>query len=47
MSLCIIRDTREQLGYTFACITPPPLVEVSTLASGDYSVKGLEDQIAI
>ena len=47
MSLCIIRDTREQLGYTFACITPPPLVEVATLASGDYSVKGLTDKVAV
>ena len=47
MSLCIIRDTREQRGWDFACIAPPPLVEVATLASGDYSVKGLEDQVAI
>ena len=47
MSLCIIRDTREQRGWDFACITPPPLVEVATLASGDYSVKGLTDQVAI
>lgn len=47
MSLCIIQDTREQAPYTFACITPPPLVEVATLTSGDYSIKGLEDHIAI
>ena len=47
MPLCIIQDTREQAPYTFACITPPPLVEVATLASGDYSIKGLEDKVAI
>lgn len=47
MSLCIIQDTREQTPYTFACITPPLLVKVANLASGDYSIKGLEDQIAI
>ena len=47
MPLCIIQDTREQAPYTFACITPPPLVEVATLASGDYSVKGLESQVSI
>jgi ERCC4-type nuclease len=35
------------LGYTFACISPPPLVEVATLSAGDYSLKGLEDQVSI
>jgi ERCC4-type nuclease len=45
--LCIIQDTREQAPYTFACITPPPLVEVATLASGDYSLRGFENQVAI
>jgi len=43
----ILRDTREQTGYDFACITPPPVVEVATLATGDYSLKGLESQITI
>jgi DNA excision repair protein ERCC-4 len=47
MPLCIIQDTREQTPYTFACISPPPLVEVATLASGDYSLKGLEDRVAV
>lgn len=47
MPLCIIRDTREQRGWDFACITPPPLIEIATLTSGDYSIKGLEDQISI
>ena len=47
MSLCVVVDTREQAPYTFACITPRPQVEIATLASGDYSVKGLTDQVAI
>ena len=47
MSLIIIRDTREQRGWSFANITPRPQVEVATLASGDYSIKGLEDKVAI
>jgi ERCC4-type nuclease len=47
MPLCIIRDTREQRGWDFACISPPPLVEVATLSTGDYSLKGLEDRISV
>jgi DNA excision repair protein ERCC-4 len=47
MPLCIIRDTREQRGWDFACITPPPQVVVATLASGDYSLLGLENSVAI
>jgi len=43
----IIRDTREQLGFDFACITPPPTVEVATLATGDYSLKRFETLITI
>jgi DNA excision repair protein ERCC-4 len=43
----ILRDTREQTGYDFACITPPPVVEVATLATGDYSLKGFESRITI
>ena len=39
MPLCIIQDTREQTGYTFACITPPPLVEVATLSVGTIHSK--------
>ena len=45
--MIIIRDTREQAGYDFACITPPPVVNVATLTTGDYSLKGLENQITI
>jgi DNA excision repair protein ERCC-4 len=43
----IMVDTREQCPFSFADIVPPPLVEVGTLATGDYSVKGLEEQITI
>jgi DNA excision repair protein ERCC-4 len=46
-SMIIIQDTREQTPYSFSCITPPPMVEVATLRTGDYSLKGYEDQIAI
>lgn len=45
--LLIIRDTREQAGYDFACIAPPPAVEVRTLHTGDYSLAGAEDLITI
>ena len=45
--MIIIVDTREQRPYDFACITPPPVVEVATLGAGDYSLKGFEDQVAI
>lgn len=45
--MVILVDTREQAGYNFACITPPPWVERATLVSGDYSLKGLTDQISI
>lgn len=38
----IIQDSRENLPYTFQCITPPPVVEVATLQTGDYSIKGFE-----
>ena len=39
--LIVAIDTREQKPYRF------PRSEVKTLASGDYSVVGLEDRIAI
>ena len=45
--MIFIVDTREQRPYDFACITPPPAVEVATLGAGDYSLKGFEDQVAI
>jgi ERCC4-type nuclease len=43
----IVVDTREQRGYTFACITPQPKIETATLRTGDYSLKGYEDQVCI
>lgn len=52
----VVRDTREQTGYGFASLTCDqadgggPLivpVEVGTLRSGDYSLRGYEDQVAV
>lgn len=52
----IIVDTREQRPYTFANIEAdkrdgggivPVAVRVGTLASGDYSLDGFEDRIAV
>jgi len=45
--MTIIVDTREQRPFTFASINPAPLVEVAALSAGDYSLKGLENLIAI
>lgn len=45
--MIIVTDTREQRPYTFECISPQPVVEVSTLKVGDYSLKGFESQITI
>ena len=45
MPLQIIRDTREQQGFDFEGY--PAVVEVATLASGDYSLAGFESRIAI
>lgn len=39
----IIIDTREQVPFTFDNAS----VEVGTLSSGDYSIKNLEDSIAL
>ena len=43
----IVIDTREQLPYTFQAINPPPDTIRKVLVSGDYSVEGFEDRIAI
>ena len=43
----IIVDTREQSPYTFAAITPPPETTRATLRTGDYSLDGLQDKIAV
>jgi DNA excision repair protein ERCC-4 len=45
--MVIVRDTREQAGYTFATITPPPQVITGTLKSGDYSIQGYENQVSV
>ena len=43
----IVIDTREQLPYKFQAINPPPVTIRKTLTSGDYSLEGYEDRIAI
>ena len=45
--MIILRDTREQRGWDFTCITPPPQVEVATLKTGDYSIRGYEDAVCV
>ena len=45
--MIIIADTREQCPYTFTCIDPPPQVEVATLRTGDYSLRGYEDAFCV
>ena len=44
--MVIIRDTREQNGYTFGFL-PQDQVKVAALPTGDYSIEGLEDQVTI
>jgi DNA excision repair protein ERCC-4 len=46
-ALVIVKDTREQNGYDFASLKPPPRLEVATLPTGDYSVKGLEGLVTV
>jgi len=43
----IVIDTREQLPYDFKNIDPPPATIRKALASGDYSLEGYENDIAI
>ena len=44
----ILIDTREQRPYLFNTITPlPPITHIVTLKTGDYSLKGFKDKIAI
>jgi len=43
----IIKDTREKLAFDFHRINPPPKVEISTLRTGDYTLKGFVNQITI
>ena len=42
MNFVIVADTREQHPYSFPCAT-----NRKALAAGDYSVEGLEDQVAV
>lgn len=45
--MVIVRDTREKAGYGFdAARYEGVTVEAGTLATGDYSVKGLETLVA-
>ena len=44
--IIIIQDTREQLGYEFAGYPDVELLK-GTLPTGDYSLPGFEDRIAI
>lgn len=41
--LVIIQDTREQMPLIF----PEAKVEIATLTTGDYSLKGFEDKVCI
>jgi len=41
--MIIITDTREQTSFEF----PENLVEIGTLKTGDYSLKGFENEIGI
>lgn len=45
--MIIVRDTREQAGYTFSYLSPAPIIVDATLHTGDYSLRGYEDQLAI
>src|SRR6185312_8933976 len=43
----VIRDTREQLGWTFAKHSPCLGTVSGTLKTGDYTLKGLEETFVI
>lgn len=43
----IVVDTREQNAYHFKHLPGPPEVIYKALESGDYSIEGYEDRIAI
>ena len=45
--MIMIRDTRERRGWDFACIDPQPQVVVATLRTGDYSIRGYEDDVCV
>lgn len=43
----IIIDNREKNPYLFSAISPPPEIAYATLKTGDYSLSGLQDKIAV
>jgi len=46
--LPIIRDTREQDGFTFqSCLRPGDTVTVGTLHTGDYSIAGFQNRVCV
>ncbi|MBF0474553.1 MAG: ERCC4 domain-containing protein [Deltaproteobacteria bacterium] len=45
--MIIIQDSREQHPFSFSGIRPRPIIEVAGLQTGDYSIKGLENDITI
>jgi DNA excision repair protein ERCC-4 len=42
----ILVDSREQLPYSFTGLVPPSAIKITTLSAGDYSIEGLQDQVA-
>ena len=46
-TLVLLRDWREQKPYQFQFVKPSPLIEVVTLETGDYSVKGHENRVTV
>jgi len=45
--MIIIQDQQEGLPFIFDWVVPKPIIEVKHLKTGDYSIKGMEDQITI
>ena len=43
----VIKDSREQNGYTFKKFNLCEGMEVAKLDTGDYSIKGLEDRVCV
>lgn len=47
MKYTIIKDTREQLGWTFPPYGDLEGMEIGTVKTGDYTIKGFEHVVAI
>ena len=43
----VIKDTREQDGWTFSPYDMCKGMEIDTLHTGDYTIKGFEDVVCI